>query len=371
MSVSFQLKSSKKIPTIPGTRTCTGKSQSLVSSGIVSLDCILGGGIPVGNILLVEEDEFSFFSQLFMKYFISEGVVCGHSSLLASLDVNTNKIISELPAPICPDRPPDHQNVSGSGGISSQSSDLKIAWRYHDTPVVQSAPSTVFGHQFDLANQMSSDIITNAEVLHWQPNHDKSIGYHNELLQMLDEKLIKGGHKLNDPSKPPRRTILRIAIHSIGSPLWGSPFHLPQFFYRLRSLIHTSLSVCLVTIPSRLIQAAVCALSGGEEIVNVISRCQHLSDCAIRLESLADNDEPAYAEYSGLLYLNKLSSTNVLSPHVPDTIDWAFKLRKRRFIIEKLHLPPELADSSQREQDESASIGCSSISKKIGADIDF
>lgn len=81
-----------------------------------------------------------------------------------------------------------------------------------------------------------------------------SVNYHNDFLQKLDERLMRGGHKLNDSSKAPRRTVLRIAIHSVGSPLWGSPLHLPQFFYRLRSLIHTSLSVCLVTIPSRLIQ---------------------------------------------------------------------------------------------------------------------
>lgn len=57
-----------------------------------------------------------------------------------------------------------------STNISTSSEELKIAWRYQDTPAVQSAPSlssTAFGHNFDLSTPYSKEAIANAEVSYW------------------------------------------------------------------------------------------------------------------------------------------------------------------------------------------------------------
>lgn len=59
---------------------------------------------------------------------------------------------------------------------------------------------------------------------------------------------------------------------------------------------------------------------------------------------------------------------NSLNAHTPETYDLAFKLRRKRFVIEKLHLPPELQLSEQREQDEvtiAAAMTCGSTSKHL------
>lgn len=57
---------------------------------------------------------------------------------------------------------------------------------------------------------------------------------------------------------------------------------------------------------------------------------------------------------------------NALAVHSPETHDLAFKLRRKRFIIEKLHLPPEIQEeeSSSNASAAGSSVGCGGGGKK-------
>jgi hypothetical protein len=82
--------------------------------------CFLGGGLPVGSVILVgrwyalvvfiqlsvsycplvplppsssEEDAFGQYSRLLLKYFLAEGVMCGHSLLLGSASEDFSVIL--------------------------------------------------------------------------------------------------------------------------------------------------------------------------------------------------------------------------------------------------------------------------------------
>lgn len=94
-------------------------------------------------------------------------------------------------------------------------------------------------------------------------------------------------------------------------------------------------------------------------------------DFSIELESFDGSDKetnPIFKEYHGLIQIKKLNALNALAAHSPETHDLAFKLRRKRFIIEKLHLPPELQETEQREQDDEhilSSLSCGSTSKKL------
>lgn len=72
-------------------------------------------------------------------------------------------------------------------------------------------------------------------------------------------------------------------------------------------------------------------------------RIHHLVDACIKLDSFAGTNResnPSLRDYHGLFYMPKLSSVNTLAPYVPPTLDLAFKLKRKKFVIEKLHLPP-------------------------------
>lgn len=92
-------------------------------------------------------------------------------------------------------------------------------------------------------------------------------------------------------------------------------------------------------------------------------------DFSIELESFAGSDKetnPAFKEYHGLIYIRKLVALNALTAHLPETHDLAFKLRRKRFIIEKLHLPPELQQEADTEVATTDGLGASNTGMSCG-----
>ncbi|RZF48974.1 hypothetical protein LSTR_LSTR003050 [Laodelphax striatellus] len=310
-----------------------------------SLQC---GGYPVGNIILVEEDEFGFYAKLFIKYFISEGLVSRHSAYLCSLDTNTRRLAS----------PSSSARVAGFMGVMGGWSPASWPLRGRFTPPAASTARTSVPQSGDdcccsstwlRKESMTSILFTRIQSSPTplannmcKNNVDSSSNAEDHYSRVLSEVRARAGSASHASAcmQSVRRTVLRAAVHRLGSPLWGGAgSHLTRFLYRLRHLVHNSLTTCL-------------------DHPGLLHRCEHLADCVISLESLARNCNPCFSDFNGLLHVKKFSTTNTLVPHVPEEVDWAFKLRKRRFAIVKLHLPPELADTEQRgEHDDYAAPG--------------
>lgn len=66
----------------------------------------------------------------------------------------------------------------------------------------------------------------------------------------------------------------------------------------------------------------------------MLHRCEHFCDTVIEMKSFLYDANLAYSDYEGLLILKKLPVINAWCPTIPDSNDWAFKLKKKRFIIE-------------------------------------
>eukprot|EP00761_Pharyngomonas_kirbyi_P003939 gb/GECH01003943.1/.p1 GENE.gb/GECH01003943.1/~~gb/GECH01003943.1/.p1 ORF type:complete len:490 (+),score=159.39 gb/GECH01003943.1/:1-1470(+) len=80
MQSTFTLKgrhAKKKYPS--GTKPSVHNGQLLVSTGLNDLDGIIGGGIPLGTIILLKEDTRSQYAQYLFRYFLSEGLHSSHS----------------------------------------------------------------------------------------------------------------------------------------------------------------------------------------------------------------------------------------------------------------------------------------------------
>ena len=54
--------------------------QTLVSTGHADLDRVLGGGLPLGALLVVMEDAASPHADMLLRCFAAEGVACGHQA---------------------------------------------------------------------------------------------------------------------------------------------------------------------------------------------------------------------------------------------------------------------------------------------------
>lgn len=352
---SFQKKGKPKVVSIPGTHPSIHNSQLLLSCGIPSLDYLIGGGLPVGSILLIEQDRYDIYSKLFLKYFLAEGVINNHILTLASLDVSPRTIAEDLPAST--DIEPDTTQTS------ADDKQMTIAWRYQNKA---SQPTTSvgnrFGHNFDLTKSMDAELTSRIDMALWDGSEAEEgrgmIENKNywSLLKLIKKRIEVGS--LSTSCNKAKTNVMRLALHSVGSPLWGWEFghqekdnqwhSLTTFLLMLRALVRTSFSVCLVTIPSHLFSDPALTL-----------RLHALADFVVRLESFQGSDHetnPVFKDYHGLFHIIKLAAINCLVSPMLDSTDWVFKLRKRKLTIERLHLPPELSETVSRSQEDVSTL---------------
>lgn len=341
-----------------------------ISSGIPSLDYVIGGGLPTGGIFLIEEDILGSYSRIILKYFLAEGIVCKHDLFISSAEEKPEEIAKELPQACT--------LTTDERKINETNSEMKIAWRYEGLSQVESSfgSNSNFGHHFDLSKHIDLETInsTNITYCYLRQNDDKINAFKNSLYNslLIKIKTVISKEKYSRTNK--EKNILRITIQSLGSPVWMAldcdsdesisnyGQDLLKFLYCLRKLVQDKNVVICVTIPSHLF-----------EDDHIIKRILYSVDNAVKIESFAGSSKetnPVYSDYHGLFHITKLSTVYSLVPFVPPSLDLAFKLKRKKFLIEKLHLPPELQESSEREQDDITATPqtCGGFKKK---DIDF
>lgn len=370
-----------RLVSIAGTRPSVRNGQLLVSTGLPALDQLLGGGLAVGTVLLVEEDKYNIYSPLLFKYFLAEGIINGHTLLVASAKEDPADILQELPAPLLDDSCKKEFDEDVCNKKPESDIKMKIAWRYQLSPKMEVGPvtSSRFGHYYDVSKRIPQELI---ETSKWHgfflpekmSSADKvercslTPGY-MKLLQFIQNIIYEEGFDGANPQKK-QRNILRIGIQSLGLPLWGddvccsencdSSHSLSKFLYLLRGLLRACLSACIITMPTHLIQNKA-----------IIARVTHLSDTVVALESFIGSEKetnPLYKDYHGLIHIRQIPRLNNLICDESDVKDLAFKLKRKLFTIERLHLPPDLSEtvsrSSKQDLAESAKLlgpGCGTM----------
>nr|XP_060460429.1 elongator complex protein 4 [Panthera onca] len=308
-----------------------------------------------------EEDKYNIYSSLLFKYFLAEGIINGHTLLVASAKEDPADILQELPAPLLDDNVKKDFDEDACNHKTAESNiKMKIAWRYQLLPKMEAGPvsSSRFGHYYDTSKKMPQELIE-ASKWHGFFSPEKSSSTLNiepcslthgyiKLLQFIQNIIYEEGFDGSNPQKK-QKNILRIGIQNLGSPLWGDDIcctengnshSLTKFLYVLRGLLRTSLSACMITMPTHLIQNKA-----------IISRVTNLSDTVVGLESFIGSERetnPLYKDYHGLIHIRQIPRLNNLIYDVSDVKDLAFKLKKKLFTIERLHLPPDLSDTVSR-----------------------
>ena len=114
---------------LPGTKMSQANSSiHITSSGVLSLDDVLGGGIQLGAyLLLLNPDPHSAHTDLLQKYFISQGLASGHK--VHVFDYEAKSLVetcmwmpgeSAMRTTEEDERPKDEEDK------------VKIAWRYEN-----------------------------------------------------------------------------------------------------------------------------------------------------------------------------------------------------------------------------------------------
>lgn len=184
------------------------------------------------------------------RYFIAEGVVNCHSLFIASQDLKTSDILTELPAV-------DEESTKKH---NFRDEEMKIAWRYQNMRVFDSSPcDSSFGHYYDLTKKIKKETLEKANVTTWDGENVKKENsiFENDaymdLLLNIEKTLTEGQFLISQTAT--KRNVLRIAINSIGSRLWlgdseeQTQSDLLKFLYMFRALLRESFAVAVLTVP--------------------------------------------------------------------------------------------------------------------------
>ncbi|KAL7748437.1 Elongator subunit elp4 [Sorochytrium milnesiophthora] len=354
-------------PTLPsGCRISSAQAQVLTSTGVASLDDLLGGGLPLGTTLLLHSDRgaSSSYASLLLRYFCVQGVHSDQAVLLASADVAPRDFLASLPRLV------DAQSTTTPAAAAKPNNaaggdKLNIAWRYQNQAKVGDAvlAASRYCCNFDLSKDIDPGTLDGARLytVHLGDSSATAQDQYDTLYMRILAAIDDGGFRASatpaDPSKP--RSVLRIAVHAMLSPFWCSRTahsHL-TFLHRLRALLRHSFAVAVVSVSSTSTVPA--------------APMHALTDFVLSLDAFATsatlppailNSAHLTAEYTGLLYIHKLARINSL---VPASVkvnalgmgqNWAFKVRRKAFSVETWHLPPELED----EVVASSGVACAS-----------
>ncbi|KAG8843507.1 hypothetical protein FRB96_004014 [Tulasnella sp. 330] len=350
-----------------------------VSTGIPSLDDILGGGQPLGTIIaLLAPDPHSAWNQLLQRHWIAHGLASGQEVVALEGTEEAGKAMVEGCMWIKDGAYDDDERVKDED-------EVKIAWRYEgmrkfETTVSSSASARagdVFAHQLDLTTKVPQAVVDTAleagqlRIIQTDARPETHQSPCDYVLQRIrgilhDTNTSKAQGRLPTTDRP---VALRVAISNLGGPHWNdaTPSQLLRFLYMLRSLIQASSVAVLVTFPPHLSVASPrTGLNKRED--GWISKLGFICDACITFEGFGG--DPAlsamFPNYHGFVRVHKAPSLHSFSPpshklsilrglSSPSSMsggggenNLGFRCTRRRFVIETLHLDVEGGVSERR-----------------------
>ncbi|EIW86542.1 PAXNEB-domain-containing protein, partial [Coniophora puteana RWD-64-598 SS2] len=354
---------SKQVELAPGTRLSPSSASVITSTGIASLDDILGGGLPLQCLFTVlAPDNHSAYGELVQKYFIAQGLAAGHTVWVVheESDAFVQECMWTGSSPLS--TLPNSRAGNEEDQPNQVDDKIRIAWRYEQMKTFQttvSSPNSAsddYCATFDLSCRISKDVISTAQSseklqcigVDYAPNTMDVV------IQKLQEIL-----KASDATQP-----IRLCIPSLGSPAWGdiSSSNLLYFLSRLRSLLKQHPKACASL---SLAPHTSSDKWGGGGWVQKVAWC---SDAAITMSAFGADTHltSLFPSQHGFVQIHRVPAPNTLLP-ASDKLsilrglssaagasagsgenNLAFKCTRKRLVFETMHLDLEGGVSERR-----------------------
>ncbi|XP_057461668.1 elongator complex protein 4 [Actinidia eriantha] len=309
-------------PQIPGIKY--GPNGTIfVSSGIPDLDRILGGGFPLGSLVMVMEDIEAPHHMLLLRNFMSQGLVHNQPLLYGSPSREPRAFLGTLPTPVLSkdDKSRDHETEQEKG--------LRIAWQYrkyfgeHQQNFEgQRDGKPEYCNEFDLQKPLERHYISGQNIdcisLQGSPNLSSFRDRCSSFLAQLpryDGNITCAG---------------RIAIQSLYTlqcEYSNMEWEMLSFLRSLKNMVRSSNVVAVITFPPSLVSPS------------FSKRWQHLADTLLSVRAIRDEDKElanlltGYQDMVGLLNVHKVTQCNTQVPVFLEATTFSIKLKKRRSLV--------------------------------------
>ncbi|KAI9157596.1 hypothetical protein LWI28_024901 [Acer negundo] len=348
---------SRNISVVPSPQTpglkCGPNGTTFVSSGIPDLDKILGGGFPLGSLVMVMEDAEAPHHMLLLRNFMSQGLVHNQPLLYASPSKDPRSFLGTLP---CPTASKDDKSRHSD---SEQDKGLRIAWQYkkymgelHQNFDSNRDDKQVFCNDFDLRKPLERHYFSAQRV--------DCVGIQDSTnLVALRDRCATFLAQFSR-TEGSNSCAGRIAIQSLCAPQCehsNMEWDMLSFIKSLKGKLRSSNAVAIITFPASLL-----SLSSSK-------RWQHMADTLLSVGAIPDEDKEmakllsGYQDMVGLLNVHKVARLNTQVPVILEATTFSIKLLKRRFLaLECLNQAPVDGSSGSSY---GTSSSCSGSSKTL------
>ncbi|GLC38028.1 hypothetical protein PLESTF_001436100 [Pleodorina starrii] len=372
--------------------------------GLVDLDRLLSGGLPLASVLLVLEDASSGQHLNLLRYFIAEGLACRQRVMWLTASPPPGGPGAFLPAEASPSQ--SSGSAADEGRAAQEQPELRIAWQYKKyikdeqpsaahtgagggrsggaasagarsssgasassssssssssaaAKAVAAGVGREWCHSFDLTRPRGEEGLSGSSLELAHCSGPAAYGEADRRAAAFLSSLSTAAEAAAGPGPgsaaaaaamamaAARRpeAVGRLVIESAGSLAWGgdgaAEQALVRLLYNVRQRALQSRCAVMVTVPAGLLPPG-CA-----------ARLPHLVDTVLALEGLADDlplvkllPDPNSAV--ALLSVRKLSSAGTVGPRLPDGQLYVVRHKRRRLGLSPVEVDPD-AEERQAE----------------------
>ncbi|KAK9285604.1 hypothetical protein L1049_024799 [Liquidambar formosana] len=323
-----------------------------ISSGIADLDKILGGGFPLGSLVMVMEDTEAPHHMLLLRNFMSQGLVHNQPLLYASPSKDPRAFLGTLPSPVLSkdDKSRDHD--------SEQEKALRIAWQYKKYFGEQKQnldshrdAKHEYCNDFDLRKPLERHFLSGQSIDCVSIQDSPNVATFRDQCATFLAQFPRNDGSISCTG--------RIAIQSFCAPQCeysNMEWDMLSFIRSLKGMIRSSNAVAVITFPPSLLSPS------------SSKRWQHMADTLLSVRAIPDEDKElaklltGYQDMVGLLNVHKVARINTQVPVILEATTFSIKLQKRRSLILECINQAPIDGSSGSSYGTSGS--CSGSSKK-------
>ncbi|KAI7957071.1 hypothetical protein MJO28_004166 [Puccinia striiformis f. sp. tritici] len=320
------------------------------STGIASLDDLLGGGLPISSSFLIDEDQDGGYAKLMLRYSIAQGIVSNQNLIVIGSSIDEGgdpeKIVERLMSLDQSDEPEgpsssdsrkqstesssvttssDHRKkTTTSDAVDQRDEDededdeentdkvksqrMKIAWRYENLGHHHAESESIYQqskcHSFNLSKTMRLSTEQRSRIDCIDVNELEKENLSSNLLLQI-QRIINQKRDKTLSSSPPS---FRIVIQSIGSIGWPSmkDFMIFRFFKDLEGLLQVTDSprIAIISFPSTY---------RSSDLAKILPWATSGS-LSLRSFTGDEKSQVAFPNHQGAVHFTRLPSPSSLSP---------------------------------------------------------